>query len=178
MSFLPINTILGTTDEFKNISFTVTYTVTIGGIGGTTTSYPVTLTAINPNVTVSVSGNTITGYYSESFVNSIEYRTKDNQFVNVQKFNQIDKTELSEIIHYFANTNKSIDYQYLASANGQTQVYTVTVMNNWNTGRDELLSYVNQTQYKLHTVTWININNEPIVWIDNSGKQLNWINTL
>jgi hypothetical protein len=180
MSFLPVNTVLGVTDEFKNVSYTVTYTETtagIGGLPGVTTTYPVTLTAIDPNDTITVSGNTISGYYSESFVNDIQYRTPEpnHQLVNVQKFNQIDTTQLSQIIYYKADTNLSKNYQYLATANGNTQTYTVTVTNNWNSGRDQLISYANQPQYKLLTVTWINMNNEPIVWVNNSGLQVNWM---
>jgi hypothetical protein len=183
MPFLPTNTVLGTTDEFKNISYTVTYEQTSGGVGGspgTTTTYSVTLTAIDANDTINVTGNTISGYYSESFVHDIQYRTPEpnHEFINVEKFEQIDKTKLSELIYYKADIRRSRDYQYLASANGQTQIYTVTVTNNWNTGRDQLISYVNQTQYKLYTITWINMNNEPIVWVNGLNQPMNWISTL
>jgi len=189
MAFLPTNTVLGTTDEFKNVSYAITYETTtlgtagIGGLAGTptvTTTQTVTLTAIDPNDTITIAGNKITGYYSESFQNAIEYRTPDEQLVDVQKFNQIDKTNNEHLIYYKADVNKTRDYHYLATASGgATQVYTVTVMNNWNTGRDEMLSYIDPpTQYKLHTVTWINMNNEPIVWVNNLNQPINWINKL
>ena len=181
MGFLPANTVLGTTDEFKNISYTITYEVTTAGsigVPGVTTTYPVTLTAIDPNTTINVSGNRILGYYSESFTNNIQYRTINDNFINVQKFEQIKKYDLSEIIYYKADTSRSKDYHYLATANGQTQTYTITVMNNWNTGRDNLISYVNISQYKVHTVTWINRYNATVTWVNNSGLEVNWISKI
>jgi hypothetical protein len=189
MAFLPTNTVLGTTDEFKNVSFIITYETTtlgtagIGGLVGTPTvvaTQTVTVTALDSNNTITTAGNTITGYYSESFQNAIEYRTPDDKFVDVQKFKQIDKTNLSEMIYYKADPSKTRTYRYLARASGgDTQIYTVIVKNNWNTGRNEMLSYINPpTQYKLHTVTWINMNNKPIVWVNNLNQPINWINKL
>ncbi len=80
MPFEPATTLLNTLDEFKNLSHTITY---IGYIGSVGTSYPVTITALDDNDTINVSGNTISGFYSNSFDDFIHYRNKDDTFTTV-----------------------------------------------------------------------------------------------
>lgn len=168
--FLPANNILGQTDENRNVNYTITYTDALG------VSYPVTLTAATPNNTIVVNGNNISGYYSESFYDVIYYRNKDDTFTTVNKFSEIDKTKISELIHYFADTTTDITYRYVASANGESKIYEVVVTNNWNAGRDNLLKYVNNEQFDISTLSWLNTGNTPLNWVNNYNNRLEWIN--
>lgn len=137
MPFLPANTVLAQTDELKNVSYAITFTDALG------VSYPVTITPINTNTTINISGNTINGYFSDSFYNEIYYRNKDHTFTTVNKFSEINENTISELIYYKADTTTDVTYSYIASANGQSKTYDVVVTNNWDIGRNELLSFIN-----------------------------------
>jgi hypothetical protein len=138
---------LGSIDENVQFSHTVTYqeedpeTMTL-------VSYPVTITAneVNPS-SVSLSGDTISGFYFDTFDNLITYRTPEGAFPVVTKFNQIDITKLYQMISYKASTSLSKTFTYTATAlDGDTvvatQVYTKTVTNNWTSGKNSLQEYV------------------------------------
>jgi hypothetical protein len=86
MAFIPTSTNLGSVNENVSISHTVTYVDE-----ATMTAYPVTITATetNPN-TITISGDTLSGYYQDSFNNTITYRTPEGTFPVVTKFNEID----------------------------------------------------------------------------------------
>jgi hypothetical protein len=111
-------------------------------------SYPVTITANETNPSsISISGDTISGFYFDSFDNLITYRTPEGTFPVVTKFNQIDITKLYEMISYKASTSQSRTFTYTATAlNGSeivaTQVYTKTVTNDWTSGKNSLQEYV------------------------------------
>jgi hypothetical protein len=205
MGWEPASTQLNTVDEFNNISHTITYSETTIGIGGSTTTYDVVVTAIDPNGTISAAGNTISGFYSDSFTNDIQYRTQDNQFVNVRKWSEIDRSKISEVVYYKADTTTRKVYSYLARAsNGATQTYTINVDNNWSSGRDSLLNEVNYTltvtkpntgytpnvdaadgetiqgfypgKFKEITLTWVNNNKETVVWKNKGYTNYDWVN--
>ena len=205
MGWEPALTQLNTVDEFNNISHTITYSETTIGIGGSTTTYDVVVTAIDPNGTISAAGNTISGFYSDSFTNDIQYRTQDNQFVNVRKWSEIDRSKISEVVYYKADTTRRKVYSYLARAsNGATQTYTINVDNNWSSGRDSLLNEVNYTltvtkpntgytpnvdaadgetiqgfypgKFKEITLTWVNNNKETVVWKNKGYTNYDWVN--
>ena len=205
MGWEPASTQLNTVDEFNNISHTITYSETTIGIGGSTTTYDVVVTAIDPNGTISAAGNTISGFYSDSFTNDIQYRTQDDQFVNVKKWEEIDRSKISEVVYYKADTTTRKVYSYLARAsNGATQTYTINVDNNWSSGRDSLLNEVNYTltvtkpntgytpnvdaadgetiqgfypgKFKEITLTWVNNNKETVVWKNKGYTNYDWVN--
>lgn len=168
--FLPVNNILGQTDELKNVSYNVTYTDALG------VSYPVTITPVNTNSTIIINGNRINGYFSDSFYNEIYYRNKDDTFTTVHKFSEINKNNISELIHYFADATTDISYSFIASANGQTKEYEVVVTNNWTTGRNELVKLINQTAVNDLYIHWKNNSGTIIPWINTSGTNINWTN--
>lgn len=146
MAFNPTSTDLGSLNENVSFSHTITYIDDI-----TAVSYPVTITAMetNPN-TIIISGNTISGYYQDSFNNTITYRTPEGTFPVVTKFNQIDLNNLDEIISYKASTVLSKTFTYTATAKDgstpvATQTYTKIVTNDWTEGKNNLQTFVGYT---------------------------------
>ena len=146
MAWTPLSTDLGSVNENVSISHTVTYVD-----DATMTSYPVTITATetNPN-TITISGDTLSGYYQDSFNNTITYRTPEGTFPVVTKFNQIDLNTLDEMISYKASTSTSRVFTYTATAKDgaitvATQTYTKTVTNDWTSGKISLQTYVGYT---------------------------------
>jgi hypothetical protein len=173
MGFLPENTLLGTVDEFNNVNFTVTYTTLLG------VSYPVTITPIDINNTVTIESNKVTGYYSDSFDNTVNYRNKDDSFDTVSKFSDVNLITYSELVKYTASTVRFKDYSYTATANGESQVYTVKVMNNWTNGKINLLRFL-AGQVTISgsgvEIRWINSNGQTVTWTNNVGTTITWLN--
>jgi hypothetical protein len=134
----------------------------------------VSITQVNPNVTINVFGNTINGYFSQTFNDDLYYRNKDNTFNNVNSFSQINTNTISELIYYRADTTTDITYNYVATANGQTKNYQIVVTNNWTNGRSQLLRFVNITNYLENTRSWKNTTGNTLSWKNNSGINLNW----
>jgi len=186
MAFSPSATQLNTLYELKNLSHTITYTDTSGGLGATGfgTAYPVTVTTAMPNDTITVLGNTISGYYSDSFDNEISYRTVDHQFVTVNKWEDIVMAIadgiLADVYYYKADTTTRIVYSYLATAgNGATQTYTINVDNNWTTGRNQVIKFTNLTKYQQEILTlWINNNSDKVAWANNILDIIDWENNV
>jgi hypothetical protein len=138
---------LGSINENVNFSHSITYTE-IDELTSLETSYPVTITAneTNPS-TISIAGNTISGFYSDSFDNTITYRTAQGTFPTVTKFNQIELGDLYEMISYKASVSRSKIFTYTATArNGSTivatETYSKTVTNDWTSGKNSLQEYV------------------------------------
>jgi hypothetical protein len=143
MAWVPESTNLGSVNEIASFSHTITYTDDL-----TMTSYPVTITAneVNPS-TISIAGDTISGYYFDSFDNTITYRTPEGSFPVVTKFNQIDLDRLYEMVSYKASTVSSKTFTYTATAKDgatiiATQTYSKTVTNDWTSGKNSLQEYV------------------------------------
>jgi hypothetical protein len=177
MAFLPELSTLNTLNELKNLSHTITY---VEGISGLT--YPVTITTTMPNNTINISGDTISGYYSESFEDEISYRTVNDTFVTVNKWqdivNAIVAQSLSEIYLFRADTRSRIVYSYLATANGNTKTYTINVDNDWTPGRNQLIKYTNLTKYQQQIlVEWININTDKVPWVNQVIATIDWENS-
>jgi hypothetical protein len=177
--FLPADSNLGSIQEYKGFSHTITYTDTLN------VSHPVTITVEKPNATVITSGGTIKGHYSFVYNGTIKYRTKDDRFVEVSRWSDIDKAiannTLSEIYFYYAdgtrtvlwinNTEQTVPWTnifnnevfwnrfdyifgYIATANGESRRYTITVNNNWTVGRDELAKYFQTEEYNNIVLGW------------------------
>jgi hypothetical protein len=146
MAWTPSDTDLGSVNENVNISHSFIYVD-----DEDMTEYPVTITAgeVNPS-TIIISGNSITGYYIDSFDNTITYRTQDGQFPVVTKFNEIDLDKLYQMISYKASTVLSKNFTYTATAKDgdtvvATQIYTKTVTNDWTEGKNNLQLFVGYT---------------------------------
>ena len=147
MSFNPVSTTLGTVNENNSFSFTITYATVLPPA-----SLNVIITPLetNPN-SIIISGGTISGYYYDTFDNTITYRTKTDTFITVPKFEQIDLTTLSEMVSYKASLVHYKNFTYRADAmniNGTvaaSQVYTIIVSNDWTAGRDNLKTFVGYT---------------------------------
>jgi hypothetical protein len=147
MAWLPASSDLGSVNEIVSFSHTITYEEE-DPVTMTMTSYPVTITAnqVNPN-TISISGGTLSGYYFDSFDNTITYRTPEGSFPVVTKFNQIDISKLYEMISYKASAVSSKTFTYTATAKDgdtivATQTYSKTVTNDWTSGKNSLQEYV------------------------------------
>ena len=145
----PSNTILGTINEEVTFSHQITYE-DIDPITTLSVSYPVTVVATTSIPTVNILSNIISGYYTDSFTNSIQYLNKDESTVITDKFNKI--TDLYEMISYNADTTTTKTFVYTATAKDPvtnsvvaTQVYTIIVQNDWTTGKNNLQSYVGTT---------------------------------
>jgi len=187
MAFIPSSTVLNTLYELKNLSHTITYVEITGatGIGGgTSTSYPVTVTTAMPNDTVTVLSNTISGYYSDSFSNEISYRTVDHRLITVNKWSDIVLAIadgiLADVYYYKADTRTRIVYSYVAtSSNGATQTYTINVDNDWTTGRNQVIKFTNLTKYQQKILTlWINNNSDKVAWANNILDIIDWENNV
>jgi hypothetical protein len=146
MAWTPSETDLGSVNENVNISHSFSYID-----NNDMTEYPVTVTAVETNPsTIIVSGDSITGYYTDSFENIITYRTENGQFPVVSKFSEIDLTVLDQMISYKASTVLSRVFTYTATAkDGETvvatQTYTKTVTNDWTEGKNNLQTFVGYT---------------------------------
>jgi hypothetical protein len=153
MAWLPESTDLGSVNEIVSFSNTITYEQEDPGTM-TMVSYPVTITVnqVNPN-TISVSGGILSGYYFDSFDNTITYRTSEGSFPVVTKFNQINIDQLYEMISYKASLVSSKTFTYTATAKDgdtiiATQVYSKTVTNDWTSGKNSLQEYVGYASSK------------------------------
>lgn len=173
MPFEPANTNLNTLDEFKNLSHTIRY---YGYVGSAVTYYPVTIMALDENSTINVDGDTISGYYSDAFDSTIHYRNKDDTFTTVDKFKDINTDTLYGIHHYDADENRTKVYSYLAQANADEKLYTITVTNNWTNGRNQLLKYSNPSAYESITCSWLNTSTTSITWTNSNGEPIVWEN--
>lgn len=152
--FTPEETNLGTFNEEVNFSFSVTYEQE--GIPDPempeepveSVSYPVIITAEEVVDTVLVSDNTISGYYTDSFNNNIQYLSQGKQLVTTDKFGKV--VNLYEMVKYAADKSRTKVFNYTAKAmDGETvidtKVYTITVQNDWTPGKNSLQAYVRST---------------------------------
>jgi hypothetical protein len=144
----PVLTDLDPVNENVTFSHTITYEEE-DPLTMTMVSYPVTITVNEVNPTsISIVGDTISGYYFDSFDNLITYRTPQGTFPVVTKFNQIDIDNLYEMVSYKASTVLSKTFTYTATAKTEegeivaTQVYSKTVTNDWTSGKLSLQEYV------------------------------------
>jgi hypothetical protein len=147
MAFTPAETDLGAVLENVEFSHTITYFTEEEPIE----ELQVVVTALDENPSsILVSGNTVSGYYFDSFDNTITYRTPDGTFPVVQKFEQINRDELDEMISYKASTVRTKIFSYRADAYLEdelvvSQTYTKTVQNDWTTGKNYLQTFVGYT---------------------------------
>lgn len=152
--FYPDEQILGTVLENDVFSFQVYYEVENTELA-TVIRFPVEITFNQPNpATVNKTDGdpaSIFGFYFDSFNNSMQYRTPQDTFVIVEKFEEIDTVLLSEMIYYLADTRRTKEFTYTAKAiDGDeiiaTKTYTIVVQNDWTNGKNSLQTYVGLTR--------------------------------
>lgn len=137
-------------------------------------TFPVDATTIKRfSFEYSLPYNTITGYYSDSFENFVDYRTKQDTFVTVNNFIDINEDELYGVYHYRASDVTSKTYSYIATANNESKTYNVNVTNNWDQGRNTLLRYINKDY---GNIIWVNLSGFSVTWVNNNNEQVTWDN--
>jgi len=157
MAWIPLLPELGTYLELVVVNHSITYFGEPDPITLIEIQYPVTITSlqIDPNTLNKSSGMTatITGHYFDAFDNTLIYRTVDGNFNTHVKFDDINRSDLHEMISYSADTNRTKTYSYRADAIDPvtnaviaTQTYDTIVENNWDIGKNNLQTYVGYTQ--------------------------------
>lgn len=173
MPFIPATANLNQLEEEANFSHRISYVDPLG------VSQPVTITATTPNDTVSVSGNTISGNYTNVFNNEIKYRTHDDKLITVDNWrsvvNAIANHTLFEIYSYTRDADQYKDYTYTATAGTETFTYTIVVNNNWSAGRNQLVKLTNFTSYQQQfLIKWINNYQGTVSWKNYIEKIIDW----
>jgi hypothetical protein len=176
-----------TLDEYQAFSHSLTYTDT--DYPSNTYTVVVTPNQTNPD-TVYISGNNISGYYTNVFDMFVKYKTKvapskiqPNEFITVKNFREIDLDKLEQVVEYKPDTTPSKNYTYTMNVYlGQTfvtsQVFTQTINNNWDLNKTLLLRYINSTAVPDEALfkQWINsINAAPVKWRSLENVIVQWV---
>lgn len=180
-------TSLDNIDEYQAFSHSFTYT----DDEFPSQTYTVVLTPSETNPeTVSISGNNVSGYFSDVFDMYVKYKTKrapsplyPNEFIVVNNFRKIDTDKLEQLVEYRPDLTPSKTYTYTAKAYYQdtlveTKVYTKIVNNNWDLNKELLLRYVSNSTVPDETLfkQWINsINAATVKWRNTTNVVINWI---
>lgn len=135
-------------NEFVNFTQTISYEDLVELPDET---WEVTITASEVNETVSTTGGTIQGFYSNTFDGfSITYLQKTGSYNTVVNWDGISNAK--EIVAYRPSTQQTKTYTYTATATSSltetvvTQDYTIVVTNNWDIGKVNLQSAVAETR--------------------------------
>jgi hypothetical protein len=149
-------------------------------------TYTVVLTPSEANPeTVFISGNNVSGYYSDVFDMFVKYKTKavPNEYIEVNNFRKIVVEKLEQIIEYSPDLTPNKTYTYTANVYSEgdlvdARVFTKIVNNNWDLNKELLLRYITNTTVADETLykQWINsINAAPVRWKNTSNVVINWI---
>lgn len=150
--------------------------------------YNVIITPQKANETVAVSGNNISGYFTDVFNVQIKYKTKNPtpEYIDVINFRKIDLEKLEQVISYKPDVTPFINYEYIANAYDPTtkpptlvatQTFTKKINNNWDLNKTLLLQYINSTVVADPNLfkPWINsINSAKVNWKNTSNIVINW----
>lgn len=178
MAWSPILNLLATVEEFQNVN------ATIGYLGSITGPIPVTITAVETNPTITVSGDTISGYYSDAFDNKIYYRptgedpSKDDYVEDVYpyvvRWSELPSIPL-QIYHYDADETTSKQFDYIAQADSFQNTYNIVVTNNYSPGRNALLRALQTDTYEQFVkIKWINNTDSVVPWVNSQGQETTW----
>lgn len=165
MGWSPSNTTLGTVDEGDAFNFTITYT----NVGGQSENVTITTNDLDPGVIIT--NNNIAGKYEDVFDQTIKYRTKQDTFVEVQKWSEINTAELYGIYHFIQDTARTKTYTFVATAGAASQTYSVIVNNDLDYDKRQLAKYVNPTGL---IVTWTNLNGQTVQWLNSNNQIVVW----
>lgn len=203
------------TDELISWAFDITFiletdAVAGSGVPGSTENvtvtmrkeYPVIVTALEDNSTLIVETNKIHGYYSDAFLNKqVQHQTRNQNYINTIRFNEIYVPDLKEMIYYHADPAATKTFYYRADAWDfdplsttyntiiATKTYNIIVTNNWTPGQQALINYVglakrnnilikNKQQPLQWHVQWENSSGSEVVFQNNSGTTVKWDNNL
>jgi hypothetical protein len=177
----PENSVLITTDELKSFFKKITYTYTDEELDGTFIA-SVSLQPLESNPeTVNIDGSVVSGYYKDSFTYSVEYMQKQNSYVTVDRFREVDPKNLKEVISYEASLIEDKTFTYRATARDKTNTvidtkdYTIVVSNNWTPGKDALQQLVQFTKTPQDTlVVW----SSGTQFINSFGQTVTWETSL
>lgn len=173
--------VMDAVDEYKSFSHSLTYT----DPDFPSVSYTVVLTPTETQpTTIYISGNNITGYYTDVFNMFVKYKTKSMppEYITVKNFRAIDLDKLEQVVEYSPDLTPSKTYTYNANVyDGNTlvttRVYTKVVNNNWDLNKALLKQYINST-VALDPTTfkpWINsINAATVKWRNTNNVDVNW----
>lgn len=146
----PSESELGSINE--NVSFSHEFNYSVETAENGIVEYDVTIVPAETNPsTISVTTNFLSGYYVDSFPISLQYMTKNKDYVNVEKFGQVNTNSLEQMIYYHANLSRTKIYTYTAFAKDISgnvvaqKVYTKTVQNDWTSGKNSLKTLVGLT---------------------------------
>lgn len=175
MAWTPAETLLTTTDEYKNLSIIISYVDDSTG-----TPAVVNVTSSDPNQTVQVTSNTISGYFSDSFNYAINYVDNKGTDYSVSRFSEIDPIKLFQLYKYSPSTTNSVTYNYTATARDSvtnavlaTQPYSIVVTQNWASGKSQLLQYINtETYVSNYVVTLQNSSGAVVRTLNNVGTPI------
>ena len=186
MPFLPENATLSTVDEGESFNHFITYTDEFDE------SSAVTIIANDLDSNVLISSNNITGFYDDVFDQSIIYRTLNDSFVTVTKWNDVNLDELYGIYHLIQDGRTTLTKSFTAFANGESKTYNIIVNNSLDYDKQKLAEYVllqpiPEPEPELPpqeeiipgtTVIWNNNLNAIVYWRANSNDLLSWKNNL
>ena len=204
------------TDELISWSFDITFFLEYDGTAGSgvpgstenatvtmTREYPVIVTALEDNSTLTVEDNKIYGFYSDAFLNKeVQHQTRTQDYINTIRFNEIVVPNLKEMIYYHADPAITKTFYYRADAWDNdplsptyediiaTKTYNIIVTNNWTPGQQALIYYVGlsrtnntaiankQLPLQWH-IKWENSSSSEVVFENNSGtSSVKWDNNL
>lgn len=153
MAWVPANTSLKVVDElfvYTNYTQQFSYTDDLEPLS----NYVVTgIVADKSNSLMNIGTDTISGQYDgvPHGGTSITYLKKDKTYKTVTNFNDI--TDSYEICSYTPPTVQTVTYTYTVTAKDQnnigpdvTNVYTVVVTFNWDSGKSALLNAIATTR--------------------------------
>lgn len=166
MGWIPSNSVLVSVDEGDLFNKTITYTDDI-----TQQSEDVTIVANDPDPGVVITDNNIAGRYEDVFDQTIKYRTKQDTFVEVQKWSEINTTELYGVYHFIQDSRNSKTYTFEATAGSNNKTYSIIVANDIDYDKRQLAKYVNPTGL---IVTWTNLNGQTVKWLNSNNQTVVW----
>jgi len=177
MLWTPAQSLLTTTDELNNLSYTISY---VADPLVTTNPVVVTISADKSIPSINISNSTISGYFSESFDYTVKYIDKYKNDYTVTKFSNIDISKLYAIYKYTPNMNSSVTYNYIATAKDSvtndvldTKTYSIVVTQNWTPNKNLLLRYLDFDNYfTTYVVVLLNNSGIAVPLLNNLGNQV------
>jgi hypothetical protein len=177
MPWTPAQSLLTTTNELTNLSYTISY---VADPLVTTNPVAVTISADKSIPSIQISNSTISGYFSDSFDYTVKYIDKYKNDYTVTKFSNIDISKLYAIYKYTPNMTSSITHNYIATAKDSvtntvldTKTYSIVVTQNWTTNKNLLLRYLNFDKYfTTYVVVLLNNSGIAVPLLNNLGNQV------